>query len=496
MKKLVRKKYFTDKSLDDILNLNYTGVEYNSQKIENGNIFIALNGTKDKGSKYILSAIEKGAKLILTDDYLDDSQIKQYSKYDVVIFEIEKLRENLGEIFLSYYNIKLEKLKYYAITGTNGKTTCSYLLEYFLGNNTRIGTNNYNIAGEIYESKNTTPESIDLVKYIKKSIDKNILNFIMEVSSHSLMMNRVNFMKFDYVIFTNLSQDHLDYHKTIDEYFKAKKKIFNQINKNGIIVINSDNYYTKTLKDEFLNDSIEKEYKILTFSTIDKNSDYYGEILSYTNNGMEIFIRSNLTNKEKVVNTKLIGKHNLENLLSCIAIIENSGILFEDIILKIKDVPSVKGRAEIIENDKGIMVVVDYAHTDDGLDNICLTLSKLKKNKLISVFGAGGDRDNKKRKLMGMACSKYSDYIILTSDNPRSEDPIKILKEIEEGITIKDYEIIEKRDEAIKKAIDIANKDDIILIAGKGHEDYQIIGDKKIYFSDQEEAIKCLKEKI
>lgn len=142
------------------------------------------------------------------------------------------------------------------------------------------------------------------------------------------------------------------------------------------------------------------------------------------------------------------------------------------------------------------MVVVDYAHTDDGLDNICLTLSKLKKNKLISVFGAGGDRDNKKRKLMGMACSKYSDYIILTSDNPRSEDPMKILKEIEVGITIKDYEIIEKRDEAIKSAINIANKGDIVLIAGKGHEDYQIIGDKKIYFSDQEEAIKCLKEKI
>lgn len=463
------------KLLNKGIDFNFEGIEYDSRLIKNNYIFVAMQGSNIDGNEFIASAIKNGAKLILT-----DRENINYSDYkDITFYYVPNLRKELGKIASNLYNNPQDKLCIIGITGTNGKTTSSYILEGILDKSARIGTTNYRIGDEFFEAKNTTPESLDLIKLMNLAVKKGIKYFIMEVSSHALSMGRVEMIKFSSVIFTNFTQDHLDYHKTMQDYLNAKLHIFDLLKDDAKVCINADD---PTLSK--LNKDNTSDFGI-------NNGKIKGSILEYTNSGMKIKIDS------YTLNTKLIGKHNLYNILGVYTSLVNLGMDKYDIIKKIENIPSVNGRFELIDNNLNAKIVVDYAHTPDGLDNVLNTLKEITESKLITVFGAGGDRDRTKRDKMAIISAKYSDEVIITSDNPRTEDPYNILEDIEQGfkeINFKNYTKMVDRSEAIKLAISKLKKGDSLIIAGKGHEDYQIIGKEKIHFSDKEEIIKALKK--
>ena len=453
------------------IEFNVNDIQYDSRKIKENDIFVALIGSEVDGHSYIDKAIENGAKMLIV-ERLD-------LKYPegIWVIQVNDLRNNLGFIASNYFDYPQNKLKVIGVTGTNGKTTSTYILESILKNSSRIGTTGCRILDKEYPTNNTTPESLDLIKLMDESVKKGVEYFLMEVSSHALYQGRVNMLMFDSAIFTNLTQDHLDFHKTMENYFQAKALILNHLRTNKLIV-NKDDMYCKRLLD-----------KSQSFS-LKEDADITGEILEYTLKGMKVKVSILGKNYEFV--TKLMGEYNLQNILGVLLVIQQQGIDISYAIECIKNLNSISGRFELIDNDKEIMVVVDYAHTPDGLENILETLQNMKKNRIITVFGAGGDRDKTKRPLMAQMASKYSDIVYITSDNPRTEDPESILDDVEKGISnVKYYREVD-RENAIKKAVQNSEKNDIILIAGKGHEDYQIIGHTKIHFDDREMARKYL----
>lgn len=455
----------------------FNSIEYDSRKIQKGNIFVAMKGFSTDGNNYIDKAIKNGAVCILTDE-----KEHNFSAYkDISFYYIKDLRKHLGVICANLYGHPEKKLKIIGVTGTNGKTTSTYILENILENSSRVGTTNYRVKDKFYEAHNTTPESMDIIKLMAESVEKGVEYFIMEVSSHALALGRVDMLEFDGAIFTNLTQDHLDYHKTFEAYFKAKCHLMDLLKKDAKISLNVDDKYIKTIHSK----------KAVSFGI--KNGEIRGEVLEYTNKGMNILIK--VKDEIKKFHTSLIGEYNLYNILGVVSVLINLGIDFNEIVDKISKMKPVVGRFELIENDLNARIVVDYAHTPDGLENVLNTLKNITKGKVYCVFGAGGDRDKTKRPIMGKIATKYCDYLILTSDNPRTEDPLAILSDIEEGIKEQNYTKyikIEKREEAIKYAISLLKENDGLMIAGKGHETYQIIGTKTRYFSDQEEVKKCL----
>ena len=329
----------------------------------------------------------------------------------------------------------------------------------------------------------------------------------MEVSSHALEIGRVDMLQFDSAIFTNLTQDHLDFHKTMENYFNAKKKMFSMLRNNnsqGVGVINIDDEYGAKIYSE------KKDNNYISISVRNENADIWGDILNYTNNGMKIKInlenyleknKLNLKNSdgEYKFEINLIGEYNLYNVLGCVVSALSLGIEMSVIVEKLKEMPVVPGRFETIKNELEARIVVDCAHTDDGLLNIGKTLKQITDKRVITIFGAGGDRDHEKRPKMAKAAAKFSDYIILTSDNPRTENPVNILADIEKGLIDEKYPfdkylIISDRERAIKYGIKMLEKDDSLLIAGKGHETYQIIGTEKTHFDDREIVRKILEE--
>lgn len=485
------------------------GIEYDSRKIKEDFIFVAMAGNTVDGHNFIQKAIDSGAKIIITEKNIN---ILEYKNADDVSFVLVKnIRKKLGIIASNYYGYPQNKIKIIGITGTNGKTTSSFILENILEKTARIGTTGNRILDEEFETVNTTPESLELIKLIDKSVKKGADYFIMEVSSHALEIGRVDMLKFDSAIFTNLTQDHLDFHKTMENYFNAKKKIFSMLrndknNGKGIINIDDEHgakIYSEKNKDNYISVSIKNE-----------EADILGDILNYTYNGMKVKI--NLKNYLKKINSHfkdkgedyeeeykfemgLIGEYNLYNVLGCVASALSFGIKMNDIIKKLETMPAVPGRFETIKNNMEARIVVDFAHTDDGLLNVGKTLKQITDNQVITIFGAGGDRDHEKRPKMAKAAIQFSDYIILTSDNPRTENPINILADIEKGLIDEKYPfdkylIISDRERAIKHGIKLLKKGDSLLIAGKGHENYQIIGTQKIHFDDRETVRKILEE--
>ena len=485
------------------------GIEYDSRKIKEDFIFVAMAGNTVDGHDFIQKAIDSGAKIIITEKNINISEYKNAD--DVSFVLVKNIRKKLGIIASNYYGYPQNKIKIIGITGTNGKTTSSFILENILEKTARIGTTGNRILDEEFETVNTTPESLELIKLIDKSVKKGADYFIMEVSSHALEIGRVDMLKFDSAIFTNLTQDHLDFHKTMENYFNAKKKIFSMLrndknNGKGIINIDDEHgakIYSEKNKDNYISISIKNE-----------EADILGDILNYTNNGMKVKI--NLKNYFKKINSHfkdkdeeyeeeykfeigLIGEYNLYNVLGCVASALSFGIKMNDIIKKLETMPAVPGRFETIKNNMEARIVVDFAHTDDGLLNVGKTLKQITDNQVITIFGAGGDRDHDKRAKMAKAAIQFSDYIILTSDNPRTENPINILADIEKGLIDEKYPfdkylIISDRERAIKHGIKLLKKGDSLLIAGKGHENYQIIGTQKIHFDDRETVRKILEE--
>jgi len=467
---------------------------YSSHNATPGSLFVAIKGLKTDGYQYISQALEKGSVAVLAE--------KPYETKTVVI---KNSREILPIVSTRFYQNPSEKLVLIGITGTNGKTTTSYLLEsilqvagYEVG---VIGTINYRFRQETYPNSMTTPESTDLQRIMVQMKNQGVSHVIMEVSSHSIALHRVNGCAFDVGIFTNFSQDHLDYHETMEQYWDSKKRFFTDLlshssKKNRIAIVNGEDSKGKVLQE-----CLQIPYLVTGTSSF---CDISMKIEQHNLQGIQGYL---LIDGNKIqFQSFLCGDYNVENILSAAGAAKALKISPKTIAKGISSLKGVPGRLEKVENYQSRYVFVDYAHTPDALKHVIQTIRKLSNHRLICVFGCGGDRDSQKRPLMGEIASHLSDIVILTSDNPRTEDPFKILAEIEAGIsknifkinpaqidTVSNgYMIIPDRKEAINHAIRLSNENDIILIAGKGHETYQILKDQAIFFDDRIEAQKAL----
>lgn len=452
--------------------IKYTGMEYDSRKIEAGNIFVALEGAVVDGHKFIKNAVENGAKAILVSKEVP-------LEFPVEYILVKDLRKNLGKIASEFYNYPQKKLKIIGITGTNGKTTSTYLLESILGEEkvARIGTVEYKIGDEVIEAQNTTPESLDIIKICKKAVDKGLEYLVMEVSSHALALGRVSMLEFDVASFTNLTLDHLDYHESMQNYFEAKRKLFTMLKVKENSVINIDDPYGEKLY---------KEFGGYSYSLKNESANLKGKILEFHSDGQ--LVELELLDKKYIVKLAILGRYNLYNVLGVIGMALLLGKEADEVVSGLKELKGAPGRFELINCGQDYIIVVDYAHTGDALENILQSINELRKGRVITVFGCGGDRDPSKRPIMGEIAQRLSDIAILTSDNPRTEDPHKIIEDVLKGMDGNNYLVEENRELAIVKAIEIAKTNDIILIAGKGHEAYQILGRKKIHFDDREIA--------
>lgn len=461
-----------------------TGITIDSRKVLNDYIYVAIKGFNVDGHNYINSAIENGAKLIVCEDKFETD------KENISILQVENSRKALSLIAKNFYNNPTEKLNIIGFTGTNGKTSSTYFMEQILmewGKSTGvIGTIEVRANGKKLDfdfATSTTPDTIELNQLFNKFIEKGIENVAMEVSSHALELDKVSDCKIKIGVFTNLTQDHLDLHKNMENYCNSKAKLFKMCE---IGILNADDKYC----DKILENS---SCKVLKYS-IENESDLQAKNIKYLMDKVEFDI--NIKGKDEHFILNIPGKFSVYNALCVIGASIALEIPIETIKSGISKIKGVKGRIQTIPNNKGFSVIVDYAHSPDGLDNIIKAVREFTKGKIITVFGCGGDRDRKKRPIMGEISAKLSDYTIITSDNPRSEVPEEIINEIELGVLpiTKEYEKITSRREAIFKAIKIANSGDSVIIAGKGHEDYEIFADKIIHFDDAEVANEALED--
>lgn len=449
-------------------------IKTDSRKVVKGDTFIALKGNTVDGHDFIDSAIKNGAEKIIC----------EHGKYDVDTINVSDTHEYLKDYLVNNYSKEFENLKLIGVTGTSGKTTTCFLTYQILNKlgikTCYIGTIGCYIDNDVVELSNTTPDILELYNLLLTAKEKGCKVIVMEVSSHSLAEERIKGLKFDVCAFTNLSQDHLDFHKTMEEYCKCKVKIINYLKDNGKIIVNVDDEYSKYfICDKSLSLGINgSNYKIKEFHMENTHTD----------------ILFNVNNDSYEVRTNLIGKFNVYNYLTSLALINNLGISINDIINVTDSINAPVGRAQIIKVGTSI-AVIDYAHKPDAVSKIIPLFREVTKGKIITIIGCGGDRDPKKRPIMGNIATSLSDYVILTNDNPRTEDEKLIMKDILEGITTDNYEVIYDRKDAIKKGISMLKDNDCLLILGKGHEDYQIIGRTKIHLSDYEEVIKNINNK-
>lgn len=464
--------------------LEVTGLTYNSKLVEKGYAFVCIKGFRTDGHIYAIDAAFRGASVIICEEDID---IKT-----VPVLKTEDSRRLLSKISANFYENNQVPFHLYGITGTNGKTTIAYMLKSIIeAGGSRcgmIGTIGYHVGSREYEAQNTTPESCDLQAMFAQMKEEGVIHCVMEVSSHALALGKVDDIEFESAVFSNLTSDHMDFHKSTEDYFSAKKKLFTLTK--GAAVVNLDDEYGKRLYDELKKENRE----VCGYSLKDRKADYFGEILDTTEKG-SLFQVTEKAQRTELLKLNTPGIFTIYNGLAATACSRSAGYPFFTVRKGLENLKGVPGRFELVENNKGIIAIVDYAHTPDGLEKVLKTANDFKKGRLICIFGCGGDRDKKKRAMMGMAAGKYSDYCIITSDNPRTEKQEDITADIEAGIyeTGCNYEIIENRYEAIKKAVSIYKKGDIIMIAGKGHETYQIIGTEKFHFDDRE-AVKTIIE--
>lgn len=451
--------------------LNISSIAYDSRKVTKGTLFVAIPGFNFDGHDFIPEAIQKGAVLVVGEKDLD---------LGVPYVRVESSRKALGKISANFCKYPADKLNIIGITGTNGKTTTSYLIKAVLdkaGYNTGvIGTIGNKIKDTIISSDHTTPESLEINQLFCKMIEKGVEYVVMEVSSHSLKLNRVDEIPFKIGVFTNLTQDHLDFHKTFEDYFDSKRKLFTMAKK---AVINIDDVAGRKIIDTI-------DIPLLTYGIKCKDADVRAENVKITDRKVSYTLT--FKDKKLPICYHVPGFFNVYNSLAAISTGILLGISPKTLAKVIEDAKGVPGRFELVDKGQDYTVIVDYAHTPDGLENVLKTINGFCKGRIITVFGCGGDRDKTKRPVMGKISSNLSDYTIVTSDNPRNENPDKIIDDIEKGIANQNYERITNRKEAIKRAIEIARMNDVVLIAGKGHETYQIIGDKIIHFDDREVA--------
>ncbi len=460
------------------------GISYSSKTVQPGDLFAALKGEKADGNDFVEEAVDRGAIAVL-------SERERPYHFQKTWIQVCNPRIALALCASNLYAHPSEKLKVIGITGTKGKTTITYILEEILKkanlNVGVIGTISYRGPGIQQEAERTTPEAPDLQRMMREMVDSGVTHCVMEVSSHSLELNRVTGIDFDVAVFTNLSGEHLDYHHTMDNYFESKKKLFLIPSRKKMAVINCDDPWGQRLLSEL-------DMSGLTYGTAPA-AMIRAEVFSFSQEGLELSVKYG--GGKISVSSHLLGKPNMYNILASIASALVLKIPAHNIKEGITALEGVPGRFERIKNTFGFNIFVDYAHTDDALRNLLETAKELNFGRIILVFGAGGDRDRQKRPRMGVVAGQYAAWTILTSDNPRTEDPIKILRDIEEGIkkTGPDkYELEPDRRSAIHKALSIAGKGDCVLVAGKGHEDYQVLKDTVIPFKDADVIRSFLKE--
>lgn len=460
-------------------------IEFDSRNIEENDLFVAISGVEIDGHNYIESAVSFGARVIVCER-------KPEIKYDGVTFiVVANSRNALALISANYYNNPSKEMKVIGVTGTNGKTTVTFLIAELiesLGKSTAvIGTTGIYLGKEKLDATHTTPDPISLNKLLRTIAERKIEYAIMEVSSHALSQSRVDYIDFDVALFTNITHDHLDYHRTFEAYSEAKKLLFDNLKSEAIAIVNVDDAGYKGM----ISDTRAEVYKV----GWDVNADYKIENEHFDHTGSNFIIESN--NRKFNIKSPLLAHFNIINLsLSLVAVEKSCNIDLERLTKDLSYLVGAPGRMEQVKLNNGAIAIIDYAHTPDALEKAgkaCKNMIKKTDSKLIIVFGCGGDRDKSKRSLMGQAAEKYGDRIIVTDDNPRTESRDKIFADIEKGLTKPgNYLIIKDRAEAISEAVRMSNKGDIVLIAGKGHEDYQIIGTQKIHFNDKEEVSKFL----
>ena len=473
----------TDKVITGDTNIDINKIEYNSQKIEQNDIFVAIKGYKEDGNDYIKEAVEKGAVCIVTEDNLDASKLP-----NITIVRVQNSRIALSLIASKYYDFPARKLKLIGITGTKGKTTTAYMIRDILnasGKKTGMIGTIYNTYGNVcIEASRTSPESLDLQKLLKDMVDAQMEYVVMEVSSHSLVLDRVYGLHFAIGIFTNLSQEHLDFHGTMDNYLLAKSKLFEICD---FALVNGDDIHTPRLKKMI-------KCKTATFG-LDNAVNITASDVRINNNNVEFKMYVNKMLETIVIN--IPGRFTVYNALAAIGTCSLLGAQMDAILLALSNI-KVPGRSEIIDVQKTFTVMVDYAHNPSSLEAILSSIKKYVKGRIICVFGCGGNRDKEKRPMMGEISGRLADFTVITTDNPRNEDPSIIMKEIEDGVkkTKGLYKIIENRKDAIAFAMRIAWKNDLVLIAGKGHETYQELKNGKRIDFDERKVVKDIADKM
>lgn len=458
------------------------GIEDDSRAVSEGFVFVAVKGNLVDGHDYIKQAIVQGAKGVIFEDNAALSQIPD----NRAAIKVKDSRKALAEIATLFYKEPAKKLKSTAITGTNGKTTVSYLIEGILKNAGKkpgiIGTVNMRFNDTIISTQNTTPGQLTLQRVMARMVEAGVEYLVMEVSSHALAQGRIEGIDFYSAIFTNFTQDHLDYHKDMESYFKAKAVLFEGLSKNSFAILNADDPVSVKL-------AALTKAKVITYA-VNAKADVSCQDLVFSSTSTEFTLH--FRGESLLLKTKLIGRYNVSNILAASAWALVSGIAPKILAQAVESFKTVPGRLQSIELGNDFGIFVDFAHTDDALANVLSTLREITLRRLIVVFGCGGDRDKLKRPKMGRVATDLADYVIITNDNPRSESSEAIASDITGGILLKNYKVILDRRKAIQEALAMAEKGDILLIAGKGHESYQVIGKDKIDFNDSQVVKECL----
>ena len=466
----------------DSAGVEVTGLSDDSRAVKPGDLFVAVRGCAQDGHAFVDEASRKGARAIVCTN-------KCRTPMQVLRITVRDTRKALAVIAGNFYGHPSRAMKTIGVTGTNGKTTVTYLLESIIraaaGEPGIIGTVNYRYGRTVVPAKNTTPGSRELQAILAAMLRDGVDHAIMEVSSHALHQGRIGRILFDTAIFTNLTSDHLDYHRTRESYFNAKRKLFRHLKKGGAAILNSDDKKVASLARSL-------KCPVVTYG-LGAAADVRAHDIAVSMNGTSFTVRAG--KRRFAVRTKLIGLHNVSNILAAIAATRSLGIAEEAIVKGVGRLAAVPGRLEAVEAGQPFKVFVDFAHTEDALNNVLTLLRQVAPKRIVTVFGCGGNRDRTKRPRMGKVACSFSDHVIITSDNPRFEEPAAIAGEIEGGIRGKfsNYDVILDRRQAIARALGLARRNDIVIIAGKGHEGYQIVGGEAMSFDDRQVALGLLK---
>ncbi len=474
---------FKSACTDEIKDIDITSVTYDSRKVKDGSVFICIKGFETDGHKYAKTAVESGAAVIVAEDKIDVS---------VPVVYVENSRRMMAELACTFYSNPSEQFSLVGITGTNGKTTITYLIKSILETAGKrvgiIGTNQNIIGDKVLLTKSTTPttpNALELQQLFTEMVHYGAEYVVMEVSSHALDLDRVHGCNFDVGVFTNLTQDHLDFHKTMENYLNAKAKLFD-LSKKGVVNFDDDGG-KKIVNDGKCPDILK--------AGLETGCDLRAENIKITARGSQFDMVYN--GKSYPAMVRIPGQFSVYNAVCAAGAALQLGIDIDTVIKGLESATGVVGRVEIVPTDTDYTVIIDYAHTPDGLENIIKCVNGFAEGRVITLFGCGGDRDNSKRSVMGEIAGKFSDFSIITSDNPRTENPDSIIDEIEAGMkkTDGDYIRITDRRKAIAYALDTAKAGDVIILAGKGQETYQIIGKEKFDFDERIEVYKHLKKK-